>query len=295
MVRFYPTRDLPQLSADEIAERIAPMLSGQLIKLASSYRLAISLSGGVDTRLTLAASRAVSSSATYFTYFTKQGILATDREVASELATSLALRHIEFQSSTPLTDEERRLKSKYETMLRKGNNNFAIAKHIKGLLHIRSNTLEVGRVFYLKNPANYSNHFTSEKLSRLFRRDTKDEFQPYFRSFMDKTAFKSQNFFNLHYTDIFYWEHRLPVSYGALYRDGRAYFETYMIYNCRLILEMMLSTSLENRTSAAVVFALIEKMWPETLEAPIFSGSKFLDTSRYRTAQATMRSANEQV
>jgi hypothetical protein len=39
----------------------------------------------------------------------------------------------------------------------------------------------------------------------------------------------------------------------------------------------MLSTSLENRVQAKVMKHLIERMWPEVLDVPIFSGSKFFD------------------
>ncbi len=278
MIRFYPVANLPSLEPSEIATEVAPMLTGQIQKLSREYNLAISLSGGIDTRVSLAASRLASDKAIYFTYFNHGLILATDREIAERLRDQFRLDHIAFPANGPMSEDTKSMKRLHEGSLRCLSTNLQIARHIDSRLHIRSNTLEVGRGFYLKNSANHPNRFNSEKLSRLFRKDTKEDFQPYFQAFAEKTSFDIQNFYNLHFSDLFYWEHRLAANYGPIYRDGRAYFETYMIYNCRLILELLLSTSLENRRDAAVLFCLMEQLWPEVLQIPIFSGSKFLES-----------------
>jgi hypothetical protein len=276
MIRFYPDSDLPELEPRNIAEKIAPLLSGQLIQLTKNEDLAFSLSGGLDTRVTLAASCPVARKSLYFTYFTPTGILANDLTVANRLRDQFLLNHISFSYDTRIPEALKVTMLNCEGILKATGTNYQIASHIGAKLHIRSNTAEVARGFYLKNSVNIPNRFTSRKLSSLFRNATVDLFLPHFDSFIDKTGFKQENFFNLHYSDLFYWEHRLAGNYGAIYRNGRAYFETYMIFNCRLIIELMLSTSIENRRKSAVMFEIIKYAWPETLEIPIFSGSKYI-------------------
>lgn len=277
MIRFYPDGDLPELEPRDIAEKVVPLLSGQLVQLTKNKSLAFSLSGGLDTRVTLAASFPVAQESLYFTYFTQTGILANDLAVATRLRDKFSLNHISFSLNTRIPETLKVSMLHCEGMLRATGTNYQIASHIGTKLHVRSNTAEVARGFYLKNPANIPNVFNSRKLSRLFRNATVDQFHPHFDSFVAKTNFYPDRLFNLHYSDIFYWEHRLPGNYGAIYRSGRPYFETYMIYNCRLILEWMLSTSIENRRNAKVMFEIMKIAWPEVLEVPIFSGSKYID------------------
>lgn len=276
MMRFYPDRDLPERSPKELAVEIAPLLTRQLVHIAGKQPVHLSLSGGMDTRLTLAASKPISREIKYFTYYTAQGILARDREISETLAARLGLQHQIFPSSSKMAPSIKSLIEKYEGRLRRSSIEYQIASNTEATLHIRSSTLELARGYYLRNPANHNNRFTPHKLSRLFRRGMAQEFEPFFEEFIAKTSFESGRFHNFHFSDLFYWEHYLAAYYGTVIRAGRPYFETYMIYNCRKILELFLSCSLENRKNAAVIWELYDILWPEVLETEIFSGSKFV-------------------
>ena len=63
-------------------------------------------------------------------------------------------------------------------------------------------------------------------------------------------------------------------------RGQRAVFDTYIIHNCCALLELMMSRPLLDRASADIVIALIERLWPEVLDVPVFSEAKFVDVRR---------------
>jgi hypothetical protein len=79
-----------------------------------------------------------------------------------------------------------------------------------------------------------------------------------------------------HYTDLFYWEHRLGTWLSGLLRGARADHQTFSLYNCRTVLETLIARPLDERNAANVMFALIRELWPELLSVPIFSGAKYL-------------------
>jgi hypothetical protein len=64
---------------------------------------------------------------------------------------------------------------------------------------------------------------------------------------------------------------------GPMIRGTRVAMDTYIIYNCRALLEMMMSRPLEERYETRLVHSLIDCLWPEVLDVPVFSGSKFFD------------------
>ena len=86
MTRFYPARDHEVLPEREIVDTVVPALSGQFARIAQTHPLVVSLSGGMDSRLTLAATRPIAGKATYLTYNSPSRVHKTDILLASGLA-----------------------------------------------------------------------------------------------------------------------------------------------------------------------------------------------------------------
>lgn len=250
--------------------------------LSERYNLAIGLSGGLDSRLTFCAATDIRHKELFFTYYSRNNpILSVDIEVARELAATFSLKHLEFPIS------EGGVKDNFDTEewkritdgilgppgLARQYNRYIGNRY----LHIRSNILEIVRGFYLKNKVNHKNNISSHKLSRLFRVATAEEFTPIFQDYMDKTEFNEGSMKGYHYTDIFYWEHRMGAWLGPSIRSTRMVFDTYILYNCRLLLKVMMAQPLEERVSASVIFDIMAELSPESLRVPIFSGSKYIE------------------
>ena len=279
MTRFYPDADCRERHPDEIVETVAPALSSQLSR--SSERLAFSLSGGMDSRLTLAASRPVAQHSLYFTYYgDNHPVFSNDIAVVRQLRDALGLEHREARLSAYTTPPDFAAEFAINGDGMQGPAGLAYwfagcvgADH----LHVRSNILETVRGYYLKNALNHKDAFDALKLARLFRQATAEEFTPYFQDFIDKAQFTHDACRGFHYSDMFYWEHRLGGWLGPMIRGQRAVFETYIIYNSRALLELMMSRPLEDRANASIVVALIERLWPEVLDVPVFSEAKYVD------------------
>jgi hypothetical protein len=278
--RFYPRRELHQRPIEEIVTAIVPLLRQQVQWMSDHSSLAVSLSGGLDTRVTLSAARSVAAQCLFFTYFGwNNQLLRTDLEIATSLAKTFGLRHLPIDIGSVL-----RPQSFVEAWRRTFRNSrlgpefvSACCTHFGGrYIHIRSNVLEIARGFYSRNPVNRKEDFDAYKLSRLFRNATAVEFTAYFEEFIETTGFTREAFFGYHYTDLFYWEHRMGAWLSGSLLGARFDHLTFILYNCRSILELLLARPLEDRNSAAVMFALIRDMWPELLSLPIFSGAKYL-------------------
>jgi asparagine synthetase B (glutamine-hydrolysing) len=117
MHRFYPDRELPELDPEDIAGQLHPLLEGQLKKLHQRHELAFSLSGGLDTRVTLATSRPVAHKSLYFTYYSKLESLKTDVVVARQLSSRFGLRHVDFSLSVPTSWWAERIKAYHDGIL----------------------------------------------------------------------------------------------------------------------------------------------------------------------------------
>jgi hypothetical protein len=280
VARFYPRHELRERPLDEILATVIPALHRQIGWIAGQASLAVSVSGGLDTRVTLSAMRDEAAGCLFFTYRVGGNqVHKTDFEIATELCARLGLRHLPIvvpnvaPTPGPFVDVWRRT---HDRTL--GNISLveAYCERLGGrYVHIRSNVLEVVRGYYTKNPANRDNVFDAYKLARLFRGRVAQEFTPYFEEFVEVTAFTPDALKGYHYTDLFYWEHRMGTWLAGVLRGARADHLTYILYNCRTVIEALIARPLEERVAAAAMFALIREMWPEVLSVPIFSGSQF--------------------
>lgn len=281
VARIYPRQEIRERPLEEIVASVVPALRRQVEWLSSRARLAVSLSGGLDTRVTLSAMRPVAHDCLFFTYNVWDNPVHTmDLAIAAELSDALGLRHTPIVVSRDEQPPEWFLEDWRRTHVTNEEERdlvHAYCVHLGGsYIHVRSNVLEVTRGFYTKNPLNRKHEFDAYKLARLFRNATANEFTQYFEEFIEVTSFRPTSMQNYHYTDLFYWEHRLGSWLAGLLRATRADHHTFILYNCRRVIETMIARPLEERISADVMFGLMREMWPDVLSVPIFSGSKFL-------------------
>ncbi|HEX8105598.1 MAG TPA: hypothetical protein VF533_23480 [Solirubrobacteraceae bacterium] len=280
--RFFPREPLGTVEVDEIVERTAPMLTAQCRWLTERMPCIVSLTGGLDSRLTLAATREVKDRMRYFTYVVwGNPVHENDVAVAEKLAARLGLTHETWRVS-----RAEKLDPAFLELWRRthdgaqGNGKFnagIVPRYPEGHLHIRSNVLETMRGFYLKNRVNHPDRFTAHKLSRLFRQGTAAEFEPYFEEMLAVTEFTPERKLDIHYTDLFYWEHRLGGFHGGMVRGMKVSHNTYVLYNCRNLLKLLMARPLPERAAGTVVYRLIEHLWPEVLEEAVYSGARFVD------------------
>lgn len=142
-------------------------------------------------------------------------------------------------------------------------------------VHVRSNIFEIARGFYLKNPVNLPDKFNPLKLSRLFRNSTEHLFENEFAEWSSEVSFERQHLLGFHYSDMFYWEHRMAMWLGPMLRADAFLYKTAIPLNCRGVLQNLLEVTMDDRKQASMFYHLMNLLWPEVLEVPIFSGRKW--------------------
>ncbi len=272
--RFYPRVPIGEIPIDEIVATTVPWLRNQWKWLRANHDVSASLTAGIDSRLTLAAAREVAPDLDFFTYAVWDNQShEQDCQVATRLAERLGLRHeiYRVKYKAPVPDDLTEMWDRMYGGMRGGLvlAHAYLSRFPPGNLHVRSNVLETVRGFYLKNPANRPDRFDAAKLSRLFRGVTAKEFVPHFEEFARVTSFTKESKLDLHFSDLYYWEHRMGAWHTGVVSRSKLSHDTFIIFNCRKILQTMLALPLAERIAALNVWELMAALWPETLEEPI--------------------------
>lgn len=278
--RFFPREPIGVLDMDTIVETVAGHLRDALAWVVAEFpdAASVSLSGGLDSRLTLAASKPYVADLRYFTYhFPRHPVHESDLRIARTLAERFDLAH----SGWPLKPgrDMRATAADWARTHRgihgNGTVEYSYREHFPtGDLHVRSNVLEVVRGYFIKNPVNRKDKFDVAKLGRLFRQGTGRTFVPPYEEYVAVTGFTMEAKQDMHYTDLYHWEQRLGRWHSEVVRRSKISHNTFIIWNSRRVLKLMLARPPEDRWKARVILRLIDHLWRDVLQTPIFSGAR---------------------
>jgi hypothetical protein len=272
--RFWPREPLPAVERDELVERGTADLRAQWPWLLERHRMTVSITAGVDSRLTLASTYGHAARLHFHTYWGYHvRSLVEDRRIATELAGRLGLDHAVFSLIGVPPDPE--LARVWPRMLAPLPGTTVVDALRRNLpphdLHVRSNLLELVRAYHGRNHVNRRDEFTPLKLAGLMRTAIANELAPHFAEFCAVAEFTPERKLNVHYTDLFHWEHRMGAWHSLGVRAQKVLHRTHVIFNCRRFLALMLGRPLEERIAADNVWALVRALWPATLEVPVLS------------------------
>lgn len=276
--RFWPRGE--RVEVDDIsllAERVAQILKATAELAAEQWPLMMSLTAGLDSRLTLAACRSVTDRIGFFSHVNPDNphrIHQADLDVARDMASVLDLSHRVFYLGDQAKGEH------YDHFGEVWKTNMGIARGIPTLvkgyvdhwppdvLHLRSNVAEIGRVFY---KGDRLGEVTPATLTPWWNRDLGDDPDSVatFARFCATTDFTHDSMAGYDPLDIFYWEHRMGTWHAWLCMESDVAHDTFPIYSNRRLLEVMLSAPFEARLEAAVFHRAIASLWPELTEWPI--------------------------
>ena len=274
--RFFPRGPLnKEKFTPEFIREISLIIERQIKLLAKSHRLAVSLTSGIDSRLTLAATKGNSNNIWYFTTDMGSQDDRQDSYVASKICSDLGIKH------TILTLENNNLSSGFLECFNAHTSHMALdrVRHTEvtlddyppGYLQIHSGANAIAKSVYLRNISLAPSKISAKLLSHLYNRSRGSEkfVVDAFTTFIDRTNFNSKCLYNYNFYDLFYWEHRLG-SWGTL--SALAYdiiCERTSVMNNRLILKKVLSSKLKHRVRSDIHYEIIKYLWPETLKYPV--------------------------
>lgn len=281
VVRRFFTPSLQKLSDPEIVEKVSSLMHENMRLIAKKWkRPAISMTGGCDSRTTLACTSGLYDSFCYFSYISSDAE-KVDAEAAHEICRRMGFEHTIYR----IPDEDDafgNLEVVRETLfintgsIRRNNPNDVRKRAFFAELHdfdveVKSWASEIGRAYYSKrfhgrkefgrvpSPRRCTTLYKFFLHNRSLVRKTDRVFADYLKKYFRPAE---QN--PLPWQEQFFWEFRVPSWNGRMITGEHRYsYDITIPYNNRLILEMLLSTSLENRLHDVLYQEIRQLMNPE--------------------------------
>lgn len=288
--RYFPTNNLENGNVEDVANIVKNAFESQMSLLGQKKykKKYLSLTAGMDSRFTLACVRKFWNELSFFTYGINE-LHSVDLSRAQEISKILNLKsHVLLDIPKKLDSFENELFKNFNDELDK-NTGFIHGRriayyyfnhltdnhlvHPKDIVHIRSNLSEVGRLYY--GVFQYYWEMTAKKTDTLakVRQAYQNKPQSYptidysFSKFIERTSFNDLK--NYDTFDMFYWEHRMGTFMSQVVIEGDPTFETINLFNVRFLLKHILSLSISERHSSALLKGVIEDLLPELKDVPI--------------------------
>jgi hypothetical protein len=278
--RFFPTTAIPEVAIEDAWDVAFDRAGIVIAALARREKVLVSLTGGLDSRTTLAASRSSWPRLQFFTYNRGDVRQRVDNNVAADLARILDLRHsvvryknerdpamLRIVTENAFTSHQRRLACAYYRHF--GEHRF---------LHIRSNLLELGRanLFYKfsKRPRFSHGPGTARSMAGLYTlaaklgRESSEHVMPAFEQYVAATDFES-TLGKASPWDMYFVEHRMGAWQGGVVLESDISFNTVIAFNSREVVRYFMGVPQEIRCSSPHLRERLEALLPEVKDIPI--------------------------
>lgn len=283
--RVFPREPLAALPFD----RAADLASGYLRDLANKFcafaPLAISLTAGLDSRLTASAFMPPSDRVSFFTYVRRgERVNAVDAVIADRLSKANELPHGKVHFNYEISESDA-CYSDYQSFVEvaRRNSRFEhfyplayayLTNFPRGALHVRSNIGEIGRARYHTEPfgdITRAEVSEVEKLVRIYCRWTKADPHEFayeeFRRYLEETDLQAGTH-GFDWPALYYWEHLMPVWHGALLLESDMSHDTVCLFNCRRLLSTWLAMPFEQQVSRESMVACLRRLCSKMLDEP---------------------------
>lgn len=275
--RFY-TPHKRDISQEEIVDRVSDLLHRNLSLISKKWKKpAISMTGGCDSKTTLACANGLYDRFSYFSYSSSESE-KVDAEAAAKICSALGLTHRIYW--IPENDEQVPGAAETAKLLRWNTGDlcdcnandvrkrvvFADTKDFD--VEVKSWASEVGRAYYSKRfngRTDFGSVPTPRACTTLYKfflhnrklvRETDKVFERYLAQY-----FRQDPDSPIPWQEQFFWEFRMPSWNGLVITGEHRYsFDITIPYNNRLILEYLLSASPDDRLHDVVYQKIREKM-----------------------------------
>jgi hypothetical protein len=276
--RYFPDGTLEPLSLDAAAHRISTQLRGILVAAAHRFKLAISLTAGLDSRMVLSAARPAKEEIVVMTV--RQIDKPDDHvdvTVAARLAAANGLTHDLVPSSLIVGHAFHRI---FYQNARPAHyiylpDAFAISERYRlGRVAVTGSVSEIGRLSFrnqLGKPETLE--ISAHDLARLQKMGR----HPYAIRSFERWLAAQRKTTGVPLLDLFEWEQGHGNWLAMCQSEfDIAWKEILSPFNCRQILTTMLSVPADDRRGPGdkLFLRIIENLWPELLEVPINPGQK---------------------
>src|SRR5699024_10917782 len=281
--RFFPRESNQYIGIEEAKkfELVEHLWKNQIKQYREKYEnLILSITGGNDSRVSLAMAKEYKKDIKFFTYSTQKGevenqgkyakTLSIDQSIVRQILQDIPLNHKFFffdETKIKLTPEEQKALSK-NTLKPHGrflighyNNAFANKK----IMHIRGNLLEIGRAYFINEKRKNSIEEVESTFKHGFKKykEIINEQKKHEISAEGINTFQyHKELYGYHILDMYYWENRMGRWHSEVLNETDAAFDTFLPFNMRTIIDISLSFSLKERKSDYLFKELINRNYP---------------------------------
>jgi hypothetical protein len=272
VVRYWPCKSIEGIDLRGAIEKSAAYLQGAMDHYATFYKPLISVTAGLDSRLSLALSKNILNGE-YFTYYRNDSLETDVHDLAfANIISNVFGRSVDVFELSKLNGAPedfsniQKINTIYDHLKKLSWIYYEKYSSRSEIIHVRSNISEVGREFYKGKNFDVNN---GVDLARIYLQGDKDYKARYifniierFEEFERVTGItKCKD--NVDIKSLFYWEFRMASWHSSVVLESDPAFETVSVYNCRKTLETLLSVSKEERLKSSILRHIIDNKWPE--------------------------------
>lgn len=296
IIRFYPSKNYSILSEDEAIETISTVLINSMKLISEKFNASISLTGGTDSKMTLAAANGIYDRYKYFSFYSSEAE-EKDAIAASEICKKMRLNHKIYE--VPNNNESIRDFELIKSII--NHNSGYVKKHNDAeirkiayltlnsdiVIEVKSHVSEIGRGFYYEKhglktmpdplkPRHMSNFYKRN----MFDRKTLKYMDKAFEEFINVTKFGEHFLDRYDESDMFYWEHRMSQWAAFVKQDFDISHETTIIYNNRKLMDAFMNFDIQDRIEDIPQTNIIEKLNQELYNLKISNDNAMKDNKR---------------
>lgn len=310
VTRFFPREDnrYSSWTLDEKLAEFKRLWQIQMESLTSlESQLVMSITGGADSRTSLALSANWINDIEFFTYTAERdpaskdrATLALDVIIVEQIKALIPLNHKYFK----FEDQNKSLQQNLDPILAQNtpqrHSRWLVPHYVeafpgKHIIHLRGNGYEIGRAHW----GTKDDNSTEASLRNLYLQLTKANsgfVTPAKRREDFQRGFSKWSYdgpmYGYHLRDIFYWEIRSGRWLTEILNETDLAFETLVPLNVRAMLEITLSMPLDDRRTGTFFSELINRVYP-ILNFPGKNTDKNL-YEQFRDSFADTKSINAQ-
>lgn len=265
MKRIWPRHNKTNISVTDAIDYCIYSITNQMKTLSSNFKLMLSLTRGNDSRISLASCKQYMDNIIFFTSYDGDPEQLIDANFARDFCQKLGLQHIYIDAH----EKKEKNLDYYKAAFINYYHSYMFSsiaqykeKLPKNAIFLRSNLIEIVREnnYFCTLPANCS---YVDLAKRIYHEQSSHEYvqKMYKKWFQDADV---NNIYDYPIGEIIYWEYRMGLwlNPSALLRDDLI-ADTYMLFNCRKLLEALLSMPYYYKSKNVLVYEIINRLWPE--------------------------------
>lgn len=281
--RFFPRsiNTYNELTDNERIDKIIYLWKKQVEYYTRNYNVIQSLSGGNDSRVSLALSYDAKDKIEYFTYSPIEGsfdiddrsseILNLDRKIVEKLLEITDIKHQFINYNPSIIDNEYNNYVKRNSTLEHVEQKSDLLNQYVRLftkhktIHIRANLLEIARAHNITERRNNNYKEVLDTIHNRLRENNldivKEELEEHELKSIEEINY-NEDLYEYHVLDLFYWEITLGRWHSEVLNSNDIFFDTLLPFNLRAIIEISLSFTLNQRKQDYLFKEIMNKTLP---------------------------------